>query len=409
MQSDSAQIEVTSALRVAASKLRRTRALEAAGVALAAGGFALAVVQVAWAIALAHPLAGGAAVGGLALVGIPAGIFYFRRAGVQAGGLLAAMMVLAGMGLAGAVVAFRMPLWLPRAVPPAFLLVLAAGAGLLVGAVKVRGLRPAAILLDRRGRLRQRALTAVEMMASREADPAVLACICGQLRDLLLARRPQDGPFWQQGRPMLAVLALSLTLAVGTFLLPTWGLPTSAGLADAIADSLGQLSAADKQALAQALRQEARQEDRSAMAEDLDQAARVVEIGDEQKLRELLRKLEAAGVRLGQIAPERVLAAAGATGGAGQGSRPAPAERANPSAGAPIAAPGQDVRVFVPEYVGKVAETPTTAPGPSHAASEAPFATAWQTYRTQAGDALSRGQVPARYRRIVQDYFGIDR
>jgi hypothetical protein len=416
--------ELMDRMRSAAGKLLRVRAAEAAAVCATAAALAAAAVQSAWAVAYAAPTAAA----GICLLPAALGIWIALSPGagraLRLGRLLRVLAggvcVAAGAGGAAAV-AGGWHVQVSKAVVPLILLPVGAILGALGALLRRPTPRDAAVLLDRRGGLRERLSTAVELASSADADAPVARFVYAQALAGLRARRPQRGPMWRRSRATAAALGLSLVLCAALAFVPTVGLRGEGDVIGRLAGSLDALSPAQKQALAEALRAAARDADDEQTAQKHVEAARMVELGDAEQLRKLLGELKRAGLKIEKVVPGDVLAAAGigAGGEPGAGGRAALAAKGtgwppSPNGSGPprdaSQAPEPNVRVYDPLYEELVKPGTAPAKGPGGGGQEGMvgFDDARAAHRARAASALTSDAIPPKYRPIVRDFFLAD-
>ena len=403
--------ELSTILRGAARKLLVTRSLEAAGVAGVGGGLAAAALLVAWLLA---PISPAAAVGACALpIVLGAAVLHqerlrrvFALRAPQAGGL-AVLGLAAGIFGGGAIVtgAWR------GAGPAVGAIVLLAGAaagGAILRLVRGVSVHEAAEFLDARAGLDERLGTAVERALDDPHGPLDEA-VCAQALEILRRQRPQRRPMWRRTRATGAALLLMVLSCATLVLLGARGQgPPPVGSAE-LARALQGLSPEQRARVADSFRRAAASAE-DAVAADLLRTATVVRLAGRRELERVLEKLRQAGLRPVSIVPRDLLLAAGidpAAGGSGDeaGRKSSGGGRSQPPPrhrGPGAADPPKSSRVAVYHPGEDVPESATPSAGGGH---WVPFAGAWATARVRAADALARGEVPARYRRIVRAFF----
>ena len=353
--------DVTDLLKACSRRLRLARGLEAAAcaatvAALASAAVGLAAGTAAW---LGHPLGGPA-------LAVPAGI-----------------VPLAALG--GAVMALR----------------------------RLRG-GPAAVALemDLRFALRERHSTAVELLAAGETGSPRAELVCRQALAAAAEAGLPGRPMWRRTRRLPAAMGLSLLMCLATLALAC-GLdrarpeqPPQSGAMPATTPGPRRLSAEQERQLMAALRQVAQQAREPAVAAAAVRAEQAAKTGEILDLSQALALLAEHGLELRPLArmPGMDRTARNSTLPA---VTPAPAGH-RPGGGSPLmaaTAPLEQpyVRVLNPDYR---ATSPTTGPGESAASSgAAPWAEAWARARSAAAEAIASGQVPAKHRSLVREFF----
>jgi hypothetical protein len=421
--------EVIAILHGAARKLLLTRAAEAAAVVATAAGLSAAALEAAWALAKPAPavaailcaLAVAAGVSIVAFPAIPRSLRVERRLGLLASGFC----VIAGAAGAMAVITGSYAHLSKSALP---LILLPAGALVGFAAVVARGvsLREAAIYLDVRCKFGERLSTAAELSSSDHADGPLARCVYSQALDAVRAHPPRALAMWKRSRATAGALGLAALLAATLTFLPG-GRPGEAGsLAVRLAESLETMTPAQRKELSDAFRaaaQGARGDPE--LAGKLEQAAKVIEVKDAEKLKEVIRALEKAGFAPVSVVPQdlqAVLGLSGAGEGAGGngGTNPLLASRngGGGNGGAPTTRhtngtdtqPGESyVSVYDPQYANLMAGRPATGESAKVAPAEAvPYQDAWSAARRSAAENLARGRTPPQYRQLVRDFFGIE-
>ncbi len=418
--------EIETILTRAARRLLWTRAVESSAVGGAVAALSAAWLELAWTVAEVHPTV--AALLCLAPVAIGATAVAFRRAAGLLGVdrplalLLAAVSIL--LGAAGfACVAGGLCILVSKWA----ILFVAVFAGAGAGVVRVlwRGVsrREAAVFLDVRGRLRERLGTAVELSDSPQADSPRARCVYTQALAAIGERRPERLPVWNRTRATAGALALTVGLCVTLAFVPTLKREQSRLTPEAVASALDTLPPAQLEQLVRALRKAAREaEGDPQRARSLFRAAEAVNVRNSERFEQLLRELEKQGVLLASLIPEDVQQAAGL---AEPDDRLAAKPPATPGAGGdfdnggrePVDNGGADsntsplpgaVRVAASAYVGaESGDTDATEPA-GDGAGLVSYEDAWRSARSRADDALGRGEVPLRYRRLVREFFLAD-
>ena len=414
--------EVTAILRRAATKLLLTRTAESAGAGGTGGGLAAAALVLALTFARSRPVlallicllpvAGGL---GLALSR--------RLRRILAPDLYNTVWIASVSVAAGAAGAAMILTGAHAHVPggPLAAAVLAGSAlgGGLIRLVRGVSLQEAAEFLDARASLNERLATAAELAASPRAAGPVTEAVYEQALTVLRDRRPHRDPMWRRTRAAAAALLMAVLLCATVALLPG---PRGAGPEpEQLARAMQEMSPEQRRRIAEALRAAARSAD-PRLAAELGRAAKLVHTDDPEQLAELIRNLRREGFRPVSVIPGDILAAAGfSPDGAGGGTNsggPAKTSRDTDHAavnGGPEAQPdsgttgteGPAVRVFHPLYgrSAAAATEPATGASPPPERMFVDYTTAWSAARDRAADALARGEVPARYRRIVRSFF----
>lgn len=399
---------VSPILTRAARRLLRTRALEAAAVLGAASGFAASALMLAWIVAPSHrlaaiaictaPLVAGAIL--LALPAVPAAMHLSTRTAR----LTAALWAVLATGAAALVISGRYE-QIGRQTFAAIALVLGAAAG--AAAVLVRGvsIRRAAVYLDERADLSERAATAVELAESPDREKpssmAVFAQASAALRDL----RAQELSMWRRTRATPAALALSVMLCATLALIPA-GRGERVGAAAA---ALERLSHAERRELSRAFEKASRRSGDSPIADELARAATAIEVADADALAEAIEALRKAGFEMARVDAKGLLSGVGAgdsrTGA--QAGRDGPSAATAPIAGVPDGHDLPGVRVWDPKYAEVLPDgAPPSAMGaPAGAGGFLTFDAAWSAARERAARAADEGTIPPRYRQLVRDFF----
>jgi len=412
--------ELLEHLRRAARRQLAVRAAESGAVAACGAGAASVLVTAAWVVA---PASRAAAVV-LCLLAVPGAMVVLVPAARRALGLdrdSASLCVLlpAICGVLGAAMILRggeasVARWLVAAVPA----VAAAAVGAAVRLLRGVSLREAGLFLDLRFDLKERLATGAELAAAGREDPAaavVYEQAVGAFRGGL-AR----GPVWTRGRRTAA--ALALVVLAGASLA---AIPSAAGAGGVSARAAARLDRIGRQFAAMDSRQRAELAERlrqaagaavaeGALAESLRSAAAAAANGDAAKL---LDSVTAARLTL-QTADRQ--AQAGVEAALAQGERQTgDGDQGDTAAGTTAPAPGGDggpqgaacppwAYVWDPAYARAGADTePAEAPTASSvpAAGFLTYDQAWRAAQDRAAQALAGGKVPARYRRLVRDFF----
>jgi hypothetical protein len=273
---------------------------------------------------------------------------------------------------------------------------LALPAGAVVGAAHaiLAGVSPlaAARFLDRRCGLRERLATAVELEAKGDATAAG-EHVRRQARQAVAAL-PKRLPLWTLGpraaaAMMVAAVLVAALAAVAVVRREDTPIRRLLGMLDGATQ-------ARREAVAESLRQAGDRAESVQTAEQLRRAARLVELDDEEQLREVLERLERAGFEVGPALPGDVAAELGmgdAEGAAG-GDRE--------SRGDLAAGEGEAVRVFDPAYARAAGEAGENA---AAAGATMSFGDAWSAARERAAASLNADRVPAEYRPIVRRFY----
>jgi len=329
-----------------------------------------------------------------------------RNLGLDRGASVTVSVLCVSIGVAGAVglVAGAERL-LPRAALPAVLLPLGAVVG--AAAVLIRGvsLRSAAVYLDRRGGLRERLATAVELAGSEARDSAVAQTVYAQALAACRRRRADIIPMWRRSRATPAGLGLIVLLCIVLGFVPSGGHDSEGRR---LAAAIRSASLAERLAAAESLRGAARQvSGRPELADRLVKAAHAIEVRDEEQLRKILDQLDREGFQIASAIPPKLVAAARTATAAGENA--SGAARAPAGGGTTDPGPAGLVRVYSPPRADSsaagAANGDSGATDSSAAEQTIPYADAWTVARERAAARIARGQVPPRYHRLVRDFF----
>lgn len=423
--------EVLGILTAAAWKLRAVRAAEAAAIGAVAGGLAAAALEAAWAVARVSVAWGVAFCGAAAVLAIALSASSRLRSAlgldVLLAGVSAGVCGAAALGGAACVVTG----W-HVGVPKLLLPLLCVPGGALAGAVAVaaRGVTAmqAAIFHDVRLGLDERLGTAVELAGGRAGDEAFARCVYAQALAALRQARPQRQAVWRRTRATAGALALSAALWSALAFVPTLGVVDVDESFARVRAGVDSMTPAQREDLAGTLRRLAEQAaDNPRLMAALRAAALAAEHELPQEVREQLEQArralaDASDAEAARLARE-LLAAMGldaTAGGAGAGATTQLARRdanqpggpdANSATGGARDGPlARRVYVYDPAYdrLADANAPPTTSPAPARAGSLRPLSDAWAAARDRARGALSAGQVPADYRRLVRRFFELD-
>ena len=420
------------------SRLRRrtlaARTAEAAAVGGTAGGLVAASVMAAWVLAgrllaLASAVSAAPLLGGLAVAVWPGLALKLRLTSTLRWSVAAIMMVPGAIAAAciatGAFV--HVPKnWLILAAP------VAAAAAAVVALVRGPTLGGVAADVDARAALRERLSTAWELAEGGEESAFADAV---QAQALSAAGRDLRGiSFWNRSPATLGALGLAILASV--LMLPWEPLQSPAALrqqrwqrlsaqaGQQLQQHLARLEAAGDLQLADTIRRlqqltrrlrsatptDARQwrgpvVDLEKLAESLRRAVRSgrLEPRAAEQIAQLIRTLEQTTVEIAEGMGEDPGEIAA---GAGAGKVPQPSTRPRPTA------PGYTT-VYHPSYADLAPATTASAPAIAHEAppvspAQVPYDQAWLEARRRAAATLGRGQVPARYRQLVRDYFATE-
>lgn len=412
-------------LRREARRLAVIGAVESAAVGATAGGVCSIAIESAWILARFHT---AAAVGISllpALLAAALGARSVRKVAsvtVRQAAIMACLCVLSAIA-AAAIILAGWEVSVPVVVPPAALL--AAGAAALGCEQLIRGvsLPEAAFRLDVRFGLEERLSTAVEL-AEKDADVDLREYLDVQGLDALRGcpRRPR---MWTRTRRTSATLGMVVLLCAT--LAAVASQRGGEGAADVlrIAQAFDTMSPPRRAVLATELRRLGGGDDLTAeLAEAVNEAAVAAEHSDPTTFRQAINNVNrlvmagSDGVS-GQFAEELILAA-GVDGGADDktpmaerlGTRelhPPPtgddAKRFGELEDSALHSRGY-VRVYDPHYDESSGTTDErTVAGTVDPESSVQYDAAWMAARNRAADALARGRIEGRYRRLVRDYF----
>ena len=408
--------EFLSILRRAAGKLLLTRAAESAAVATTAGAVSAAIVELGWSLAQIS-LAWAAIVTALPMA---IAILLLSSAGVRTRLAVPRAAVPLAAWCAALAAAGEIGLWrhwqeLPTIVLVAAVLLVSALAGAIVRLAKGVNLADVAAYLDAKGNLRERLATAVELSRSPQADSPPAHAVYAQALEALRQAQPQAKGMWRRTQATAAAVAMGSLLCIAMTFLPALGPRPDSRRLQALAQSIDTMNAADRKELSDAFRQAAAAaRNNPDVAAQLAAAAHVIEVKDAAELEQILRKLRAAGYRPLDVVPGNLLTQAGLAPPPAAGRHdvtPTPMARtglknaaASGQGGDATAQAPETVRVYNPLYHDLV----KTSPGGASSDANAPattFADAWALARARASDALARGELPQRYRRLIRDFF----
>lgn len=386
--------------------------MESAAVLSVAAGIAAAALQLGWAVASVYPLAAAGLAAlpivlGAAVVLLPAA---WAALGLtrQLGGLVAGVFIVIGAaGEASLAVGWYESL--PKAMLPVILMPL----GALLGTVAVvwQGVtvQQAAILLDMRCRLGERFSTAAELAGLADGDKVFAEAVAAQALAAADTHQLLKLSLWHRSRATTGAVALAVLLNATLAFLPTFRPAEPDSTVRQIALSAENMTPAERQKLAQDLRRIAKQApDVPAIVEPLSAAATAMEEKDDKLLAESLARLDEALKAAGE---ETYITIAEQLQAAAEGIEPT--QRSGTAGGShPPGGPnGRDadngdglqyVRVWEP---GSASSTAGVSAPAATRATFVSYNQAWQAARRSASEALSKGQIPPEYRRLVRDFF----
>lgn len=388
-------------LRGRARALLARRVIEAAVVAATAGSLCAAAAAAAWALApllpyVASILAAAPLLFGVAMLVLP-GIG--RRAGLDRtlAFVVAAFCIAVGAGAAGCI-ASGMYAGLPKAAIGAALVPLGALAGAVAAAVRGASAIEVALLIDRRARLDERMGTAAELASTGRDETPAAACLRDQAVAALRGRASRVS-FWSRGRATVAAAGLAVVLCATVTLLPDLHRDPTGPLA-------GLTERRRQQLAARALRAATNERTDPAQAADLARLAQAVKALDESEFDRIVRRLKKAGFSVVDVLGAALAAGSGRSGGPGDGAGDNGGESGqndgSHTASRPGLPAGGDVLAWSPTEIKGEPATARASVGPGRFV---PFETTWAVARDRAADALRRGDLPPRHRRLVRDFF----
>ena len=261
--------------------------------------------------------------------------------------------------------------------------------------------------LDHRFALKERASTAAELMARGKSGEPWAQCVLSQALSALQRERVLDHPV-ERPRTSMGLAAMAALFCLALMLLPGRASLPADDLGARLAWTLPKMTDRQRQELAEALLKAATDAgDKPAVVANLQDAAKAARQADPAAMQRALELLTATGgIELRKVIPKDLVSGNGAGGPTPTPTSgiavKTPATGENGPATNPVPLPAANyVRVMNPEYT-KVAAT-GEAPRPSDLS--VPWDQAWETARARAMQAVASGQVPARHRELVADFF----